>query len=30
MDVGGKDVCKNSIENYQFREDGSIQIRTWW
>ena len=30
MDADGQDVCRISIENYQFREDGSVHIRTWW
>lgn len=30
LDIEGQDVFRISIENYQFREDGSIHIRSWW
>jgi hypothetical protein len=30
LDVDGQDVCRISIENYRFKDDGSVDIRTWW
>lgn len=30
LDIDGRDVFSTSIENHQFREDGSIHIRAWW
>jgi hypothetical protein len=30
LEVDGQDVFRISIENYQFREDSSIHIRSWW
>jgi hypothetical protein len=30
LDLDGRDIYTISIENYQFRPDGSIHIRSWW